>query len=116
MRPVLKVIGVLLLAVGCFALGWFTSTSGYRVVDAGGQSLTRSNAAQTVKDENARLEREVVGLTEQQAQELLERNDRTFWVGVRDGGKPKDHPSKKTFTNLTVEVKDGKVVKSLGWF
>lgn len=115
MKATIKVILVILLAVGCFATGWYTSTSGYRVVDAGGHSLTKSNAAQMVKDENAKLERDVIGLAEAEAEELLKKSNRTFFVGIRDG-KPKEHPARKIFTNLTVEVKDGKVVKSLGWF
>lgn len=116
MKSYLRVICFLILLVGSFVGGWFASASGYKVVDAGGHALTKSNAAQTVKDENARLQREIVGMSPQEADEHLVRSDRTLWVGVKDGKPTGDHPGNKTFTNLTVEVKDGRVVKSLGWY
>jgi hypothetical protein len=115
MAAFVKVIFVIVLAVACFGLGWFTSNSGYRVVDSTGNTVVKSNAAQIVKDENARLGRDVIGKTEDEARQLLEKNNRTMFVGVRDG-KAQEYKVQKTFTNLTVETKDNKVVKVLGWY
>ena len=115
MGTVVKTVAVILLAVASFAVGWFTSNQGYRVVDSAGGSVVKSNAAQIVKDENARLGRDVIGKSEADAEALLNANNRTFFVGNRDG-KPIEYKGQKTFTNLTVEVKDNKVTKVMGWY
>lgn len=115
MGTVLKTVLFIGVAVASFGLGWFTSNQGYRVVGSDGASVVKSNAAQVVKDENARLSREVIKKTEAEAKELLAKNNRTFFVGIRDG-VPQVYQGEKVFTNLTVEVKDGKVVKILGWY
>jgi predicted regulator of Ras-like GTPase activity (Roadblock/LC7/MglB family) len=91
------------------------ASSGFRVVDKDGNAVVKSNAAQTVKDENARLQAQVVGKTEEEAEKLLKAGNRTLFVGTRDG-KVVERTSPKVFTNLTVEVKDGKVTKILGWY
>lgn len=115
MKAMLKVTLVIVACVACFGAGWFTSNRGYRLVDAGGESVVHSNAAQIVKDENARLGREVVNRSEEGAEAFLKKNNRTMFVGVRDG-KQQEYKGQKTFTNLTVEVRDEKVVKVLGWY
>jgi hypothetical protein len=109
------VIGIMLL-VAAYCAGYFTSTQGYKVVDSTGASVVNNgNAAAIVKEENARLGREVIGKDENAAKEFLEQNHRTMFIGVKDG-QPQEYKGQKTFTNLTVEVRDNKVVKVLGWY
>jgi len=115
MNTFIKIVGVLLLIVAAFAAGYYTSNTGYRVVDSDGNTLVKSNAAQLVKDENSKLARDVIGKSEDEAKQLLSGYNRTFFVGVRDGTVI-PYVGQKTFTNLTVEVKEGKVVRVLGWY
>ena len=115
MGTFLKTLAFIVVAVVAFGAGYFTCSKGYRVVDAQGTAVVKSNAAQTVKDENARLGREVIGKTEQEAEAVLKAGNRTLFVGVREGVIV-EYKGQKTFTNLTVEVHDGKVVKVMGWY
>lgn len=111
----MKVFFVALLCLGSFVGGYAVCSTGYRVVTSDGSSVVKSNAAQVVKDENARMGREVLNKTVEEAEALLKKGQRTLFVGVSDG-KTNEYKGQKTFTNLTVEVKDGKVVKVLGWY
>lgn len=115
MSTVVKTVVFIVAILAAFALGWYTSNKGYRVVNSDGTSVVKSNAASIVKDENARLGRDVIGKSEADAEELLQKSNRTMFVGIRNG-EVKEYKGQKTFTNLTVEVKDGKVVKVLGWY
>lgn len=115
MGTFLKVLLFIALLGGSFGGGYYTANKGYRVVDSGGSSLVKSNAAQTVKDENSRIARDVIGKTDSEAKTYVESQNRTFFVGLLDGKKV-ENTGQKVFTNLTVEVKDGKVVKVLGWY
>jgi hypothetical protein len=111
----LKTSVILGLMIASFAGGWFTSNKGYRVIDSTGNYLVKSNAAQIVKDENDRLGRQVIGMSESEASSFLAKNNRTFCVGVRDG-KTIEHKGSKTFTNCTVQVDKEVVTKMLGWY
>ena len=115
MKTFLKLALVVVLMAGSFAGGWFLNNQGYRVVNSEGSSLIKSNAVQLVKDENAKLGRDVIGKTEEEATALLVKNNRTLFVGNRNG-VPQEYKGLKTFSNLTVEVKDGVVVKVMGWY
>lgn len=111
----ITMLGLVLLTAS-FGAGYFTACQGYKVVDVGGNSLVyNGNAAQIVKEENSRLSREVIGKTEEEAKEFLAKNHRTLFIAVRDA-ESYDYKGQKTFTNLTVTVKDGKVAKVLGWY
>lgn len=112
---ILSIVAIVLL-VGAFGAGYYTNSKGYKVTDSNGANVVKTgNAAQTVKEENARLGREVVGKSEAEAEELLKQSNRALVVNSRDG-KVIERTAPKTFTNLTVDVKDGKVVKVLGWY
>jgi hypothetical protein len=115
MKTFLIILVLILSNLGTFAAGYYSANQGYRVVNSSGNSVVKSNAAQIVKDENARLGREVIGKTEDEAEQLLQKENRTMFVGIRDG-EVKEYKGQKTFTNLTLEVKNGKVVKVLGWY
>lgn len=115
MSTLVKVVLSLVLLVGSFGGGYYVASQGFRVVNPDGSSVVAGNAAQVVKDENSRLQREAVGKTEQELKVLLTKNHRTFFVATRDG-KVVERTSPKVFTNLSIEVKDGKVVKVLGWY
>lgn len=115
MSTFLKTVVVIALLLVAFGVGYYTASSGYRVVDSQGAAVVKSNAAQIVKDENSRLGREVVGKSEEDAQKMLTVANRTLFVGVKDGTTV-EYKGQKTFTNLTVEVKDGKIIKVLGWY
>ncbi len=111
----ITMLGLLLLA-GAFAAGYYTNSQGYKVVDNTGTSVVyNGNAAQIVKEENARLSREVIGKTEDEAKELLARNNRTIFIAARDA-QVYEYRGQKTFTNLTVTLANGKVTKVLGWY
>lgn len=115
MGTVVKTVVVIGAFVASFAAGYYTSSKGFKVVDASGKTVVKSNAAETVKDENSRLGREVIGKSVDEAETILHNGNRTLFVGVKDGVAV-EYKGQKTFTNLTVEVKDGKVVKVLGWY
>jgi hypothetical protein len=115
MRVVIWTLVVLLWSVANFGSGYYVASRGYKVTDAEGTALVKSNAAQTVKEENAKLGRDVIGKTEQEAKQLLAGYNRTMFVGMRDG-ELQTYVGQKTFTNLTVEVLNGKVVKIMGWY
>jgi hypothetical protein len=115
MSTLIKVLVSLTLLAGSFGAGYFVSNQGLRVVNSEGASVVASNAAQVVKDENARLQRDAVGKTEQELEVLLTKNHRTLFVSNRDG-KPTERTTPRVFTNLTVEVTNGKVSKVLGWY
>lgn len=115
MGTFLKTVAFGLVALVSFGAGYFTSSQGYKVTDSQGTSIVKNNAVQLVKSENAQLGREVIGKTEAEAEALLKNNSRTMFVANRDG-TVLVNTGQKTFSNLTVEVKDGKVVKVLGWY
>lgn len=115
MSTLFKFVLFIALVGSSFGGGYWAGTSGYRVTDPNGVSLIKSNAAQLVKDENAKLQRDVIGKSESEAESLLSKGNRTLFVALRDG-KEVARTTQKTFTNLSVEVKDGKVVKALGWY
>jgi hypothetical protein len=112
----LKTLAFIVVAVVAFGGGYYSASSGYRVVNSDGNSVVKSNAAQIVKEENSRLGREVVGKTVEDAENHLVKNNRTMFVGIRNGDPVVDNSRQKTFTNLTVEVKGSHVIRVLGWY
>lgn len=115
MGTFVKTIAFILVAIVSFGGGYFTANQGYKVTDSQGASLVKSNAINVVKSENSQLGKEVLGKSEADAEALLAKANRTMFVANRDG-TTLVNTGQKTFSNLTVEVKDGKVVKVLGWY
>ena len=111
---VLTVFYLVSIVVAGFG-GYYLSDHGYRVVTPDNINKMPRNAADIVKEENVKLGRAVVGMMEAEAIDTLKANNRTMFVGVRDGS-PQEYKGQKTFTNLTVEIKDGRVLKVMGWY